>query len=104
MNARKPLLPSLATAFLSAVLLLAGCAKGTSTMNSTCGSDQDLCNGACVNVQTDNQNCGSCGNSCGTGTTCSGGSCVCSTGLVSCGNQCVASNATHCGSSCTACT
>ena len=32
MNERKPPLPSLATAFLSALILLAGCAKGTSTM------------------------------------------------------------------------
>ena len=32
--------------------------------------NQEECNGTCVNVQTDNQNCGSCGNTCGTGTTC----------------------------------
>ena len=62
MNERKPLLPSLATAFLSALILLAGCAKGTGTTNAQCSTNQEECNGTCVNVQTDNQNCGSCGN------------------------------------------
>jgi len=104
MNERKPPLPSLATAFLSALILIAGCAKGTPTMTAQCSSNQDECNGTCVNVQTDNQNCGSCGKTCGTGTTCQNGTCACASGLVSCNSQCVASNAMHCGSSCTACT
>jgi endo-1,4-beta-D-glucanase Y len=103
MNERKPPLPSLATAFLSALILLAGCAKGTSTMNTQCSNNQDECNGTCVNVQTDQQNCGACGKTCGTGTTCQNGSCSCASGLVSCGGSCVASNVQHCGTSCTAC-
>ena len=75
MNERKPLLPSLATAFLSALILLAGIAKGSGGTPNQCSSNQDECNGTCVNVQTDGQNCGSCGKVCGTGTTCQNGSC-----------------------------
>jgi len=105
MNERKPPLPSLATAFLSALILLAGCAKGSGgTMNTQCSSNQDECSGVCVNVQTDNQNCGSCGTTCGSGTACQNGTCSCASGLVSCSNQCVPSNVQHCGNSCTACT
>lgn len=101
---RKPLLPSLATAFLSALILLAGCAKGsTSGTTPTCTSTQMDCDGTCVNVKTDNQNCGTCGKSCGSGTSCQNGACACSSGLVSCGGSCVASDTTHCGSGCTAC-
>ncbi len=46
MNERKPPLPSLATAFLSALILLAGCAKGASTINTMCAVDEDSCNGS----------------------------------------------------------
>ncbi|CAD5171743.1 unnamed protein product [Musa acuminata subsp. malaccensis] len=36
----------------------------------------DCCRKQCVNVMTDNQNCGQCGKKCWFGQTCCGGSCV----------------------------
>ncbi|MBB6088090.1 MopE-related protein [Wenzhouxiangella marina] len=40
-----------------------------------CGSGQTNCNGICADLQTDVENCGSCGLSCGVGETCVLGSC-----------------------------
>jgi hypothetical protein len=34
-----------------------------------------LCNGACVNTMTNINNCGACGQACGAGKTCNGGTC-----------------------------
>src|SRR5689334_231600 len=65
----------------------------------TCTSaGQMMCSGTCVNTQTDNNNCGTCGNSCGSGT-CQSGLC-CPTGQTNCGGQCVdlTTSDTHCGS------
>jgi hypothetical protein len=41
-----------------------------------CGVDMALCNGVCVDVLGDPNNCGFCGNACPAGTACVGGSCV----------------------------
>ena len=103
MNERKTFLPSLAPALLSAMILLVGCAKGGTSTGPTCTTDQESCDGTCVNAKTDNQNCGTCGKVCGSGTTCQNGSCACASGLNSCGGACVASDTTHCGTGCTAC-
>jgi len=35
------------------------------------------CGNSCVDVQSDNNNCGACGKVCGTGQTCSAGKCAC---------------------------
>jgi uncharacterized repeat protein (TIGR01451 family) len=43
---------------------------------STCSAGQVECNGTCVDLQADSQNCGSCGNNCPPGTTCSSGGCI----------------------------
>jgi glucosylceramidase len=105
----------LAFGFGLAFLAAACAAKGPSGATGTggtgntggatgqCGSGLMACNGSCVNVQTDNQNCGTCQLACDTGTVCQGGSCVCATGLFSCSGQCVSSNTDHCGASCAAC-
>lgn len=60
-----------------------------------CDANQTCCAGACVNLsvlQTDPNNCGSCGNVCGTGETCCAGKCVNlqsdSGNCNSCGNAC----------------
>ena len=87
---------------LGSGLFFAGCAK-PATSTTSCSSGQLMCGDSCVNVQTDPQNCGSCGKSCGNGSSCQGGSCSCSSGYVSCAGSCVASNTQHCGNNCTAC-
>jgi hypothetical protein len=53
------------------------CSGGTCT--NTCINGQTFCNGNppyCANTQTDNNNCGSCGNVCGQGLVCSNGTCT----------------------------
>lgn len=83
----------------------------------TCGSGKNECDpdgGApyCADFKTDNVNCGSCGNACGAGTMCSGGTCsttcgagltTCTTGAsVSCANtQSDNANCGGCGNLCT---
>lgn len=56
-----------------------------------CNSSNDA---SCGNLQTDNANCGVCGNKCGTGTSCVGG--VCGTGSGACGANTDTDNA-NCG-------
>ena len=63
----------------------------------------DMCGSGCKDLSADQQNCGTCGNACGTGQTCQGGQCLCSAGLLACGGNCVASDASHCGSCSTTC-
>ena len=51
------------------------CSAGT--CQSTCsGATASLCEGLCVDIDTDNANCGACGKSCETGTTCTAGACA----------------------------
>jgi endo-1,4-beta-D-glucanase Y len=91
-------------ALFGSALLVASCAKpATTTTTTTCNSGQTECSGSCINVQTDNQNCGSCGTTCASGSSCQAGKCACTGGFVSCGGTCVQSNPQHCGNSCTAC-
>jgi hypothetical protein len=64
----------------------------------TCsGAGQMACNGVCIDTLTDNNNCGACGESCGSGT-CQNGTC-CPTGQTNCGGTCVDLTASdlHCG-------
>ncbi|MBQ8035855.1 MAG: hypothetical protein IJ268_02575, partial [Proteobacteria bacterium] len=53
----------------------------------------ELCNGSCVNYQTDKDNCGGCGETfkCGDGLKCSAGECKqdCGEGLVNCNDRCI---------------
>ena len=59
------------------------------------------CNGTCVNLSNDNQNCGSCGFVCSSGTWCINGSCSinCGVGLTNCGGSCknLLNDAQNCG-------
>jgi len=52
----------------------AGCASGYVCSGGACSCSKTECSGACVDIQTDNANCGKCGHSC-QGGTCSGGKC-----------------------------
>lgn len=92
----------------------------TPTESTTgCGIGQTVCNSGgsaiCVDLQSDSRNCGGCGTVCGTGNTCSNGTCVgggqggacpggCATGQACCTGSCIdlgnESNCTACGDTC----
>ncbi len=50
---------------------------------------QTFCDGDCTSYLTDPENCGGCGNVCGTGELCSDGACVCPSGQAQCGSGCI---------------
>jgi hypothetical protein len=70
-----------------AATLLAGCMVAT----DTCPTGMAQCDVACVDIRTDEANCGTCGNACASGQVCAGGSCEasCLAGQVLCGGRCV---------------
>jgi hypothetical protein len=78
------------------------CAESCATGLSVCGTGDSA---YCAETQSDNQNCGACGKTCGTGQTCQGGTCVCDSPLSACGGACVdlETDSGHCGSCGTAC-
>jgi stigma-specific protein Stig1 len=57
----------------------------------SCGAGQTCCAGFCVDLPTDESNCGRCGHACLAGEPCLGGQCVssCLAGLTACNGQCV---------------
>jgi hypothetical protein len=66
------------------------------------------CPGACVDLNTDPANCGTCGHACGSGQICQGSNCAtnpCGTGSHYCAPSGCVSNTdvNHCGTSCTPC-
>jgi len=66
-----------------------------------CGPGSELCGGVCVNLQSDNKNCGKCNTACAAGQVCSSGVCAlsCQSGLIECSKTCVNpfSDNQHCG-------
>jgi hypothetical protein len=44
--------------------------------NPSCSPGQALCDGSCIDTQSDSQHCGACGNVCNTGEPCSEGTCL----------------------------
>jgi hypothetical protein len=58
------------------------CREGACVCPTTCG-------GACVNLKTNPEHCGTCGHACPAGATCSGGACGCDFGTQQCGETCV---------------
>jgi hypothetical protein len=76
----------------SAQICLAGqCRINTALLprKAFCMSPNSLCDGDCVNTQTDAANCGSCGNPCATnGGYCSAGVCHCPTGYLTHNGAC----------------
>jgi hypothetical protein len=68
--------------------------------SDSCAATLTPCGAACVNLQSDALNCGACAAPCGTGQTCSNGTCACTTpGQQVCGGQCVdvLTNGANCG-------
>jgi hypothetical protein len=74
-----------------------------------CAAPETYCGTAkgCVNLMTDPNNCGICGNQCGTGANCTGSMCACPAGQVNCGGLigCVdlLTDPAHCGTCGTPC-
>ncbi len=66
-----------------------------------CATGLLSCASACVNPQTDFQNCGTCGTKCADGQSCATGQCQCTGGLSACTTGCV--NLTSDGANCGAC-
>ena len=78
-----------------------------------CPDGLEACGDQCVDVMTDDENCGECGNACGDGESCEAGVCEgddpqpepCDDGLEACGDQCVdlmtdEANCGECGNAC----
>ena len=80
---------------------------GTDEPADTCADSLSLCNGACVDLSSDGNNCGSCGNACSAEQVCSGGVCSaeCGANLTPCGQSCVDLNTSilNCGGCGVAC-
>lgn len=51
------------------------CTASSGTGCSSCGQGQTCCSNSCVNLQTDRNNCGACGTSCGASVSCQSGVC-----------------------------
>ncbi len=97
-----------------ALLSCQTCPDGNATNSlfchgANCLAEETVCSGACANLDSDRDNCGSCGNACGDGLVCSFGQCVegCDNGLVRCNDVCVdvasdPDNCMTCGNTCSA--
>ena len=73
----------------------------------TCTAPEALCDGACVDISTDDTNCGACGAACSADERCSASACVldCIAGQTACGSDCVdtAKDIANCGACGQAC-
>ena len=72
-----------------------GNGSGNGTSAGTCGTGLQPCNGGCVDIASDPQNCGSCGNICGAGQSCQVAVCRCQGGLADCGTGCLSLSSNH---------
>jgi hypothetical protein len=81
---------------------------GSAGSTMSCTPPLSLCSGGCVNTQSNNANCGTCGNVCpATAPLCSAGMCLasCGTGLTPCNGSCAnlmteTANCGSCGNAC----
>ncbi|MDC0739897.1 MXAN_6577-like cysteine-rich protein [Polyangium mundeleinium] len=104
---RRPGFPALLFSLLL-VLWTAACGDDPAPPPA-CAGGTTSCNGTCVNVAADAQNCGACGTTCSADETCSDGACVldCVSGQTTCGSTCVdtskdLANCGACGNPCAA--
>lgn len=109
-----PALKVLRSLFLvAAALALAGCPGGSSGTSdgggtggggggsNSCAADERACGSSCVKLQTDSDNCGTCGTRCGAERKCTAGICerICAAGELLCSSVCVQplTDPFHCG-------
>lgn len=84
-------------------LAVVGCSEngGVTPDAPTCSPGLDLCGSVCVDLDTDDANCGACGNGCADGQACMEGACVlaCPPDRIACGGECIDpdSNPMYCG-------
>ena len=93
---------------LALTVVVGSCAGVESDPGLECDPPLSECGGACVNTDTDDANCGSCGNACMEGMECDGsGMCIasCDPGLTPCSGACVNTDTddANCGSCGNAC-
>jgi hypothetical protein len=91
----------------AALFTLSGC--GSSSTTEKCLGGSTKCGDTCVSLETDQLNCGTCGNACAAGLACAAGSCVASETCLGtstkCGDTCVSLetdqlNCGACGNAC----
>lgn len=82
-------------------LFLNGCGPKTKPKdvnNNECGDNEKYCNETCVNIMTDPNNCGDCGNQCAEGEVCEQG--TCKEVSQNCEDTCTGPNMTCCNNEC----
>lgn len=88
-------------------LLFAGCGGGGDGPGGggDCPEGQRLCDGVCVDLQTNTAHCGACSNACAAAESCEDGACSCRDGFTRCEDVCVdlGSDPDHCGACATVC-
>ncbi|HUS33115.1 MAG TPA: MXAN_6577-like cysteine-rich protein [Kofleriaceae bacterium] len=85
--------------------LLGLAAIGCGNITRECPSGLTDCDGTCADMQSDNQQCGECGNTCNAMEQCVAGTCQCTSGGKLCGANCVdtATDEANCGDCGVAC-
>ena len=73
--------------------------RGRALFGLCCPSGDAVCGNSCVNLSTDNSNCGACGKTCAANETCVGRACTCVPNCA--GKEC---GGDGCGNSCGSCT
>ncbi|MBL8957589.1 MAG: hypothetical protein JNK82_42840 [Myxococcaceae bacterium] len=93
-------------ATVAVLLLLTASCRGNGTRQVECPPRETDCNGTCVDLQTDEKNCGACANACAASFECVAGACqpICGANEHVCNGVCVSSLSTAtCGTRCEPC-
>ena len=86
--------------YIGAENCAAGCSGDGSSCSPACGNGLTCCSSTCVNMQTDKNNCGSCGNKCPSGEACKNGSCTGCSPPCAEGESCCEGGTTCCTTCC----